>query len=240
MCPALAPVHSLLAAISQHQLWPVLVLSIVLLVEAWIDLTRLKVPNKITYPTIFIGWLYALVEGARQGADVTVYLPGLGADLFDLHGATGGAVQGLWSSVGLTFYWPTWVLLAMYAIGGMGAGDVKMHMGFGAWVAAIYGWELGTVIVTWGFIFGALTGGVISAIMIWWSGSFSQNRKNVAEIVGDFLGSKGIGEVAEKAAARKPRLQLLPYGVPLCIGYLAYVALDYFNYTGWLHGAGGQ
>ena len=54
------------------------------------------------------------------------------------------------------------LLVWLYAIGGVGAGDVKMQMGFGAWVAPIYGWEAGFEIVLWGWIFGVIVGGVIS------------------------------------------------------------------------------
>jgi prepilin peptidase CpaA len=218
-----------LATIPAGQQWIVVLVSVVFLVEAYIDLTQLKVPNRITLPTILTGWLYATVMGAVNGADITVYLPVVNVDLFNLSGAVGGAVEGLWSSLGLTFYWPTWVLFGMWAIHGMGAGDVKMHMGFGAWMAAIYGWDLGSVIVTWGFIVGVVVGGGISVVLMWMRGDFAQNRKNMAAIVGDLFSSKSVDEVADKAKARRPLMQIIPYGVPLCIGYLAYVIVDHFG-----------
>ena len=37
------------------------------------------------------------------------------------------------------------------------------------------------------------------------------------------LGAKGIGEAADKAAARKPTMHLLPYGIPLCLGFISYL-----------------
>lgn len=205
------------------------VLAIVMIVMAWIDLTQLKVPNRLTFPTILTGWLYALIKGAYLGSDVTLYLPVINLDLFQLTGTAGGMIEGLWTSLGLTFYWPTLVLLVMYSVGGMGAGDVKMHMGFAAWIAAIYGWDLGVVIVVAGFLFGAIVGGVISIGMMVWRGDFSQNRKNAASIISDWFNSKSVGDVAAKAAVRKPTLQLLPYGVPLCIGYLSYLTLDFLG-----------
>lgn len=224
---------SLFASFSAEKLWVVIMLSAVMIVMAWIDFTKLKVPNKITFPTIFAGWFYALVNGALNGADITMHLPlrYLGFsdfDMFNLTGAVGGAVQGLWHSVGLTFFGMA-LLIWLYAIGGVGGGDVKMQMAFGAWVAPIYGWNLGFDIVLWGFLVGAVVGGVISAIMIWWSGTFAQNKKNALSIVNDWVTSKSVQEVADKAADRKPKLQLLPYGVPLCIGYLAYVVWDWFS-----------
>jgi len=50
-----------------------------------------------------------------------------------------------------------------------------------------------------------------------------KNMSNTREILGDLLAAKGVGDVAEKAAARKPRLHLLPYGIPLCMGFIAYL-----------------
>jgi prepilin peptidase CpaA len=36
--------------------------------------------------------------------------------------------------------------------------------------------------------------------------------------------SSSVGEVAEKATRRRSRWHRLPYGVPLCIGFLGYLA----------------
>src|SRR5262245_66259974 len=130
-----------LATIPPGQQWTVLILCVVLVVEAYIDLTQLKVPNRITLPTILAGWLYATISGVINGSDVTVYLPLLNVDLFHLSGWLGGAVEGLLASVGLTFWWPSWVLVGLWMIRGMGGGDVKLQVGFAAWMAASYGWD---------------------------------------------------------------------------------------------------
>src|SRR5262245_23004647 len=225
---------SLLATIPTGMEWAVIVLCIVLVVEAYIDLLYLKVPNKITFPMIFAGWLLALVVGWIHGSHMsqpTVPFEFLWSFTFDLHSPTAFALDYLWSSFCLTFLgfillWP------LYAIGGMGAGDVKMQMGFGAWISWIYGYGDGFWIVLWGFLIAAIIGGVISAFMIWWRGEYRQNVRNVKDILGDIGQSKGnVPEIAQKAAERKPRLQLLPYGVPLCIGYLAFIVADQFGWV---------
>ena len=54
-------------------------------------------------------------------------------------------------------------------------------------------------------------------------GQVRKNMTNTREILGDLFAAKGVGDVAEKAAARKPRLHLLPYGIPLCMGFIAYL-----------------
>lgn len=206
------------------------ILCVVLIVEAWIDFRQLKVPNKITLPMIVAGWLYATLRGffAPAGTGpVEMYLWPFGPD-FTLPSGWADAASGLWSSFKLTIL-PALPLFVLWTLGGMGAGDVKMQMGFGAWLVPIYGYDKAWDIAWMGFFFAAIVGGVISALMIWWRGDFSQNRQNVQEIVGDLFKAKDLHEVAARAAARKPRMHLLPYGVPLCIGFLAWVALDYFQ-----------
>lgn len=209
------------------------VLCIVLIIQAYIDLTQLRVPNWLTFPTILLGWLYAIVRGYMATAPdippVEMTILPFGPD-FTASAPWAAALHGLWCSFKLTFMgigFP--LLLLFYAIGGMGAGDVKMQMGFGAWVAPIFGYALGWNIVFYSFCFAALVGGVISLIMIYWQGSLSKNKENVKAIVGDWLKAKSVQEVGEKALARKPTLQLLPYGVPLCIGFLLYMLLDFFG-----------
>jgi prepilin peptidase CpaA len=181
--------------------WPVLLLCAALIAAAVIDFWKLKVPNWLTFPLIVSGWVYGLGNSFWTGD-------------FSYLGASFALTL-----VGLA------LLLPVYAIGGMGAGDVKMQMGFGAWVGGIFGLNQGFWIVLIGFCIAAVIGGVIALGMIWWRGDFRQNRKNVAEIVGDWFGSKSVYQVAEKAHARKPRMHLLPYGVPLCIGFVGYLLL---------------
>jgi prepilin peptidase CpaA len=68
-----------------------------------------------------------------------------------------------------------------------------------------------------------IIGGVIAMIMIAVRRQYRTNLANTRAIVGDVLGAKGVGEVADKAAQRKPRMHLLPYGIPLCLGFVGYL-----------------
>jgi prepilin peptidase CpaA len=119
------------------------------------------------------------------------------------------------------------LLLPVYAIGGMGAGDVKMQMGFGSWIGAIFGLWRGMEIVFYAFCAAVIIGGIIAMGMIALRGQFRRNLANTKEIVGDLFQSSGISQVADKAAQRKPRLQLLPYGIPLCLGFVGYLFILY-------------
>jgi prepilin peptidase CpaA len=182
--------------------WPVLFLCGALILAAVIDYWKFKVPNWLTFPLILSGWLYGF--GSTLG--------------WWTSGGTG------WASVVLSFF-GLGLLLPLYAVGGMGPGDVKMQAGFGSWVGAIFGLETGFSIVWWGFCIAAIVGGIIGLGMMLWRRELWQNRQNMAEIVGDWLTSSSVREVADKAAKRKSRLQLLPYGIPLCIGFLAILVL---------------
>ena len=51
-------------------------------------------------------------------------------------------------------------------------------------------------------------------------GNFKQNITHTREIFGDLANAGGIGAIADKANARRPRWHRLPYGVPLCIGFI--------------------
>ena len=59
--------------------------------------------------------------------------------------------------------------------------------------------------------------------MILVRGQYRRNLENTRAILGDLVTSTGIEDVAGKAKQRKPRMHLLPYGIPLCIGFVAYL-----------------
>jgi prepilin peptidase CpaA len=184
--------------------WPVLFLSLAMIVAAVIDGWKLKVPNWLTFPLVLSGWVLGLLHnlGWLEGAG------GIGASL---------------AGTALGFA----LLLPVYAIGGMGAGDVKMQMGFGSWIGAIFGLGQGLWIVFYAFCAAVIIGGIMALVMIVVRGQFGRNVQNTREIVGDWFRSSSIGAVADKAAERKPRLHLLPYGIPLCLGFVGYLFFLY-------------
>jgi prepilin peptidase CpaA len=184
--------------------WPVVAICIGMVAAAVIDWWKFKVPNKLTYPIIVAGWILGL---AINFGWVSPYP--------DAVGGFGPAVAGTFLGLAL--------ILPIYTVGGMGAGDCKMTMGFGSWVGAFFGWEPGMWIIVMAFCVGAIVGGVIGAAMIALRGNFRQNAGHVREIMGDFVSGNGLGEIADRANKRRPRWHRLPYGVPLCIGFLGYL-----------------
>jgi prepilin peptidase CpaA len=188
--------------------WPIIVVCVGMLAAAIIDWWKFKVPNKLTFPLIITGWVLGLANDFGLDAG---------------EGGIGAALFGTFLGFAL--------LLPVYAIGGMGAGDVKMTMGFGSWIGAFYGITTGADVIFWAFCAGVIVGGVIGLGMILARGQFAQNAQHLKEIFGDMFKSSGIGEIAEKANERRPRWHRLPYGVPLCIGFLGYLMyIHNFNF----------
>ncbi|MFO0846196.1 MAG: prepilin peptidase [Gemmataceae bacterium] len=189
--------------------WPLWFICAAMVVAAVIDGWKLKVPNWLTFPLILSGWALGLIHDLG-------WLRGTG------DGGLGAALAG--TALGFALLFP------VYAIGGMGGGDVKMQMGFGAWIGAFYGLA-GTEshpgamwIVFYAFSLAAVIGGVLALGMIFLRGQLRKNLTNTRSILGDLF-AKGVGNASEKAAERKPTMHLLPYGIPLCLGFISYLIM---------------
>ena len=183
--------------------WPLLFVCLAMVVAAVIDGWKLKVPNWLTFPLVISGWILGLL----QNVGLLSFAP------YD--GGIGAALAG--TALGFA------LLLPVYAIGGMGAGDVKMQMGFGSWIGAFFGMSPGLWTIVMAFCIAVIIGGVIALAMIALRGQYRRNLANTREIVGDLFTASSVGDVAGKAAKRKPRLHLLPYGIPLCLGFVGYL-----------------
>src|SRR3954464_9672858 len=98
--------------------WPLTLVCVAMIVAAVIDGWKLKVPNWLTFPLVLSGWALGLCHDFG---------------LFDGTGSGGSGPSLAGPALGFALLFP------VYSIGGMGAGDVKMQMGFGAWIGAFYG-----------------------------------------------------------------------------------------------------
>lgn len=179
------------------QNWHVKLVGLALIVAAYIDGKQLRVPNWLTYPMVLTGLIY----GAWSG--------GWG----DVHSGLLGSLLGM--LVGLA------CLLPLYAVGGMGAGDVKLMAGVGAW--------LGVKTTFYAFCASAIVGAVMAVVMIWRSRDIQKHWKNLMVILLEWMLVRDPRELSRIAAKRKPSMLLLPYGIPICIG-----SIGYFLYTGML------
>jgi prepilin peptidase CpaA len=172
--------------------WQYWVVSVVLVVAAVIDGIQLKVPNWITFPMIVSGWVYSAIAFGMAGDGWYV---GLGWSLL-------GTVVGLA------------LLLPAYAIGGMGAGDVKLLAGVGAWV-----YSTSTI---YAFCWTVVIGAIIAVVMVVAARKWKKHSNQFLSIVNEIMTVRNPDTLAGIAAERKPRMMLLPYGIPMAIGTIAY------------------
>jgi prepilin peptidase CpaA len=171
-----------------EQIWLIWLVSVVLVVAAAIDGWKLKVPNWITFPMILTGWAYSTVAFGWAGL--------------------------MWSVVGTVVGLA--LLLPLYAIGGMGAGDVKLMGGLGAWV-----WP---AVTFYAFCVSAIAGGIIAVVMVLWRGAWNKHRTQFATILNEIMVVRDPEQLAAIAAERKSSMLLLPYGIPIALGTIVYFA----------------
>ncbi len=166
--------------------WPIWLVSVLLVTAAIIDGWKLKVPNWLTFPMVIGGWVYSTVFFGWAGL--------------------------LWSVAGTAV--GLGLLLPAYAIGGMGAGDVKLLAGVGAWV-----W--GTV-TFFAFCVSAIVGGAIALAMVFYRRQWGQHRHLFSALVTEIVVVRDPSSLSALAAQRKSSMMLLPYGIPIAIGSIAY------------------
>lgn len=166
--------------------WHVKLVAVILIVAAWIDGKELRVPNWITFPMVLAGLIFNASTGGWEG----------------LQDALIGMVVGLAT------------LLPLYAVGGMGAGDVKLMAGLGAWLGPVVAWNA--------FVVSVVVGAVMAIIMVLWRKSWTKHYTNFLMIAIEWMTVKNPRELAKTAAERKSQMLLLPYGIPICIGSIAY------------------
>ena len=77
---------------------------------------------------------------------------------------------------------------------------------------------------------GYLVGGVLGLLMIALRGQVHRNLSNFKEILTDLrlLVTAGPKATAQRAQQRRPTWHRLPYGIPLCIGFVGYLGYLHF------------
>ncbi len=167
--------------------WIVWFVAAVLVMAAVIDGLILKVPNWLNFPFILTGWLHWTLQDGAAGF--------------------GWSLVG--TVVGMT------PLLLLRSVGGMGAGDVKLAAGTGAWLGAIVSLKL--------FVAGGIAGGIIALGMILWSGNARKHYVTALKILDEWRTVRRPERLAAIARQRKPEMTLLPYGIPMAIGSIVYL-----------------
>jgi prepilin peptidase CpaA len=175
--------------------WTVVVIGLTPLIlwASWIDYKEKRVPNRLNL----------LIMGSGLIVQVLFY-----------------GWSGLLSGVeGLALGWA--LLIIPWAMYMMGAGDVKLLAGMGAW--------MGPEMVLWTFVIGAIIGGIASLIMIGarkrWSGAISNFQLAAIKCTDMKLAFSELGAVKSLGT----NSQLIPYGVPLTGGALIVLGMKFFT-----------
>lgn len=185
---------------TSYEAWQALglmALMLLLLVAAMFDLKQRRIPNKLVMLTLLIGLLINII-GPQAGSRVAGLLTNMPGAL-GIKGAVLGALTGLA------------VFLPLHLMRAMGAGDVKLMAGIGSFVGPAT-----TVNVA---LFILVTGGVLAAARMLWSGKSQLVMFNVKTALGQWLpGSSGRFDPATQSADR------MPYAVAMAGGLLTYGA----------------
>lgn len=172
---------------------------------AYIDGAYRRVPNWSTFGLALLGFIANVVFGAlgRGGLGETWY------------SSLGWSVLGWF--IGLL------PLFSIWFIRGMGAGDVKLIAGMGAW--------LGGQLVLVVYVVGLLLGGVMALLMILLCGRGGAFLASFAVLKEKMLSQDKIGSEfgSARSLAAQSQIPLLPYGVPLTIGMLFVLVCHLFG-----------
>ena len=176
---------------SQPIVVPVIVVSMAVFIAAIIDIWKYKVHNLLTVPLFLSGVAYHCVVAG-------------GAGLMD---SLLGALFGMG------------VLIVFYAMGGVGAGDVKLLAAVGAW--------LKFPLTFWVFIASSLAAGIYAMILVAYSGRTHETWTNLRIVwyrllaVGRHLGAEDQIEVEVNRDDR--RMRVIPYAAMIAVGMASLV-----------------
>lgn len=172
------------------------ILCVFLLLAAWTDMRRQRIPNVL----VLIGTLLAML--------LHTLLPAGDGFLSALPGGLGftGALKG--------FSFALLALLPFYFLRAMGAGDVKL--------LAMVGAFLGPMDVWWAVLFTLLAGGALTIVLAVHRGLLGSMFQNLRLMFWNFIFAIGSKEAAlpiQSFVSANP----LPYGVAIATGTIASV-----------------
>jgi prepilin peptidase CpaA len=167
-------------------------------VAAVTDIWKFKVHNWLTFPLLLSGLAYHACLPAGRG----------------LGFAIGGSAFGFL------------ILLIFYVVGGVGAGDVKLLAGCGAW--------LGLHSTFYLFIFAGLATGIYAVcLMVFQGGLFNTiiSFQLMGAQIDAFFRHLGPDERVEQIVANKDdrRKRLIPFAAMVAVGFLALLILNHWE-----------
>lgn len=174
--------------------WMIAVLVPAMLLASWSDCRAYRVPN----------WLTGGLAASGLAAQCCI---------------AGGS--GLWFGL-LGLLTGFSLLVGLWLIGAMGAGDVKFMAGLGAW--------LGPQMTLFAVLTGGVIGGVLALALIARRGRLRQSLFNVGLLAGSCSSLRTAWQNTGPTATASRASSAMPYAVPLTIGTLLVLAA---KHSGW-------
>ena len=173
-------------------LLPLAVVGVATLIAAATDLWKFKVYNLLTLPTLGLGLVGSAWLGGWQGLATSLLGAGLGFGL----------------------------LVVFFALGGVGAGDVKLLAAVGAW--------LGPFLTSQVFVASALCGGLYALALVFARGGVCGMAVELIA-AGEALRSPGSWRrpssmIGEEVARADRRRRLVPFAAMTCLGFFGTLA----------------
>jgi prepilin peptidase CpaA len=184
-------------AMTQALSLPVGIVLIASLIAAVTDVWKFKVHNLLTLPLLVSGLVY--------------------------HGVAGGTAGLAGSAMGVLFGFGSLVLF--YAMGGMGAGDVKLMAGVGAW--------LGMPLTFFVFLASSLAAGVYAVILTVACGRLRETWVNFKILwhrlvaAGRHLGAED--RIEAEVGRDDRRRRLIPFAAMVAVGLVALLAWSWLG-----------
>lgn len=166
------------------------------LLASWIDYSQRRVPNWLNALLIVVGFIVQACFFGKAG----------------LAAGTWGLLTGF----GL--------LIVLWLMHGMGAGDVKLMAAIGVW--------LGPLLTLYSFALGAIIGGITAVVMIISTGRLRMACVNIGVILAKCSTPHAVFSEVGSTKSFGVTSQLLPYGVPLTAGTLLILAAKMFGWGG--------
>ena len=174
-----------------------LILLLLLLAASICDLRTRRIPNRLTFGGITLALLYGLLAH---------------------HPHSGGFFSALGGmAVGLA------LMLPLYLLHAMGAGDVKLMAMVGAFLGPEATWQA--------VIFVFIAGGLAALAYALWHGVIGQLLRNTVQAVEAVVGSVAAGIRPDARASTAPSVGRLPYGVSIALGTFAFLVARQFTWV---------
>lgn len=173
-----------------------LTLLLLLLAAAICDLRTRRIPNWLTFGGTTAALLYSLVAPAHSGGLLWA-LGGLG--------------------IGLA------LMLPLYLLRAMGAGDVKLMAMAGSFIGPEGAWEA--------VIFVFIVGGLLAVVYALWHRVMGKLLRNTEQTVQLFFMTVAAGMRPDARASTAQSIGSLPYGVSIALGTAAFLVARQFNWV---------